>query len=113
MAPQTPTSSSVGNSGLNSAQLVEQLNYLNQEIARLQAIQKGKSYKMDKPGPYDGTKGTLQGFLTHSRAYFKHNVDQFTKDEEKILFPGTRLEGDAAKWFEPTLRDYLENNYKE
>lgn len=113
MAPQTPTSSNVGNNNDNptAAQLTEQIAYLHQEITRLQTQQQtgNKVYKMDKPGPYDGAKKTLQGFLTQCKAYFRHYHTQFRTEAEKVIFVGHRLEGDALAWYEPTLRDYLEN----
>ena len=107
MASQTPSSSSVSRNGpTTQEQMIEQIQLLQQEVIRLQAVQQSKVYKIDKPGPYTGTKGTLQGFLTQCRAYLQHYAYQFASEAEKVVFVGHRLEGDALTWFEPTLRDY-------
>lgn len=69
--------------------------------------------KLDKPKPFDGTKGTLQGFLTMARYYLQHYKDEFHTEADKILFMAGRLEGNALTWFEPTMRDYLEHDEPE
>jgi hypothetical protein len=114
MAPQTPTASQVAQTKADPIkEMGDQIGQLQQEIMRLHTLQQAKAFKMDKPGPYKGDKGTLQGFLTQCRAYFRHNHLQFETHHDKIIFTGHRLEGNALAWFEPTLRDYLENDEKD
>lgn len=109
MAPQTPVSSNVGTPGPTNTQMVEQIAQLQQQIMQLHAAQQSRSYKMEKPTAFNGTKGTLQGFLTQCRAYFLHYQHQFTNEIDKVVFAGHRLEGDALAWYEPMLRDLLGN----
>ena len=107
MDPQTPTTSNVGtDQNTNNAAQIQQLYDM---IVQLQAAQNQKAYKLDKPAMYDGTRGTIQGFLTQCRAYLLHYQVQFSTEAEKVLFAASRLEKDALAWFEPTMRDYLDN----
>ncbi|RYP42434.1 hypothetical protein DL768_010343 [Monosporascus sp. mg162] len=62
--------------------------------------------KVKKPEPYDGT-GSVQGFLTQARVYLR--LERIEGDADRILIVAGFLKGDALNWFEPTLRDYLEN----
>ncbi|KAF3762852.1 hypothetical protein M406DRAFT_264250, partial [Cryphonectria parasitica EP155] len=55
----------------------------------------GKAYKMNKPAIYNSNQKTLHGFLTHCRAYFLYHKTQFTKESEKIILAGIRLEKNA------------------
>lgn len=92
------------------------MNRIQQLEAMIGQLQAGQAHgtaasplKLDKPGPFDGKKDALRGFLTQMRAYMRHNDHLFNGDHEKVLFAANRLEGNALAWFEPTLRDYLEN----
>lgn len=112
MAPQTPTGSSIGQHPPTQAQLVDQVAQLQAQIMQLQRAQNSNtmtSFKMEKPTIYKGEKGTLQAFLTQCKAYFLHYNTQFTTEVDKIVFAGHRLEGDALAWYEPALRDFMEN----
>ena len=109
MVSQTPTILSISKNNDNAQSIETQIAALQQEINLLYLVQQAKAYKMDKPGPYKGDKGTLQGFLTQNRAYFKYYRYQFNTYYNKIIFTGTRLKGNALIQFKPTLRDYLEN----
>jgi hypothetical protein len=80
------------------------------EQLRAQLAAPGKnSVKLPKPEPYDGTPGTLQGFTTRCKAYFMYNYPTFPDESRKVFFASQLLQGDALKWFEPTMRDYLDN----
>lgn len=68
----------------------------------------GSSLKYPAPHPFDGTRGTLRGFLTQMRAYVTFYGQQFTDEPTKIFFAASLLRGDALAWFEPIQRDYLE-----
>lgn len=86
---------------------------LNQRIDELEQLLAGQSstgrkvtHKPKKPRPYNG-KGSPQGFLIQARVYLR----QLGLDDEadKILEVVTCLEGEALEWFEPTIKDFLEN----
>ncbi|SPO02439.1 uncharacterized protein DNG_05112 [Cephalotrichum gorgonifer] len=65
------------------------------------------------PGPekFDGTRGKLRPFLTHMRAY--HDNYHIYKARKKIITTAGFLTGDAAVWFEPTLRSYYKEKSEE
>jgi hypothetical protein len=93
MAPQTPTGSSIASSG-------EDKHYKDL----------GEFLKIDVPGPFDGTTGQLQGFLTQLKTYHKFYPVRLQGNREKVLHAGTCLTGAALSWFEPILRDYIEKD---
>lgn len=41
------------------------------------------------------------------RAYFRYYPGKFDNEESKVFFASSRLEGQALKWFQPALEDYL------
>ncbi|RYP18275.1 hypothetical protein DL767_009863 [Monosporascus sp. MG133] len=69
-------------------------------------IQHEVKIKPKKPEPYDG-KGSAQSFLTQVRVYLR--FEGIVNKADKILAVAAFLKGNALDWFEPTLRDYLEN----
>lgn len=92
MAPPTPSSSgsTVGTSTSSGKDL-------------------GETLKLSPPGPYNGSAGGLQEFLTQLRTYHKFFPGKLSDDTNKVLHAATCLTGPALSWFEPTLRDYLGN----
>ena len=78
-------------------------------IEQLESQQIIKAVKPKAPEPYDGTKGTLQGFLTKLRAYHLFHQGSFSTDTAKVIHAATRLTANALAWFEPIWRDYLEH----
>src|SRR4029077_14117146 len=50
------------------------------------------------------------GFLTKMQLHLAANSMFLHTDVDRIKFVGTYLEGAAYDWFEPYLRDYLEND---
>ncbi|RYP42425.1 hypothetical protein DL768_010346 [Monosporascus sp. mg162] len=62
--------------------------------------------KVKKPEPYDST-GSVQGFLTQAKVYLR--LERIEGDADRILVVAGFLKGDVLNWFEPMLRDYLEN----
>lgn len=69
----------------------------------------GAIANVPKPKPFDGSPGRLQGFITSLKAYFKMFPDTFIFDKDRVMFAAQLLEGRAHTWFEPTLRDYVDN----
>jgi hypothetical protein len=43
------------------------------------------------------------------QAYLTYYVDRFPNEAAKVVFATHRLEGKALRWFELTLKDFLEN----
>jgi hypothetical protein len=66
--------------------------------------------KIPPPAPFDGTTGTLRGFLTQARVYIKYQADALPYISDQILAIASHLRGDAQAWFEPTMRDWLETS---
>ncbi|KAF4119253.1 Zinc knuckle [Geosmithia morbida] len=69
----------------------------------------GEIVKPSPPGLFKGRPETLQPFLTQLRAYFMFFPRQFRTDNSKVMFAAGRLRGTALKWFEPTMRKYVNN----
>ncbi|RYP76052.1 hypothetical protein DL770_007295 [Monosporascus sp. CRB-9-2] len=61
--------------------------------------------KVKKPEPYEG-KGDVQTCLTQARVYLRFLGLKDPPDQ--ILAVAACLTGDAADWFEPIMRTYLE-----
>ena len=101
MAPSatpTPTSSNIGTTPTHT---------------RVEAKDIGEIIKPQNPTPFNGTVGTLQGFLTQLKAYHRFYPERLKNDHDKVLHAGTCLEGTALAWFEPILRDYLNNESRD
>ena len=71
-------------------------------------VLRDKGFKIEAPEKFDGTKEKVRGFLTQMRAYMLHRT--ISKDSDKVLCAAGFLKGDALAWFEPTMRDFLEEN---
>lgn len=65
--------------------------------------------KAPRPEPYDGNREGVQAFITQLRAYIHAHEAKFTNVGDETSCAGGLLKGRAAEWFEPTLRDWLEN----
>ena len=72
-----------------------------------------KPLKIPLPDKYDGGQAELRGFLTKMKAYFYHYWAEVSTDEAKVRIMGQQLTGKALNWFEPMMRDYLENGEEE
>lgn len=64
--------------------------------------------KFPTPMPYDGVGGDVRSFLTQAKAYLLVN-QTINTPTGKILCIGNLLSGKAFEWWEPTLRDFLDN----
>ncbi|KAK7433421.1 hypothetical protein Landi51_13952, partial [Colletotrichum acutatum] len=65
--------------------------------------------KYPEPEPYDGSPDALQGFLTRTRAYLRYYETSFITEADKVHYAASFLRKDALAWFEPSMRDHLEN----
>nr|XP_036588736.1 reverse transcriptase domain protein [Colletotrichum truncatum]KAF6800110.1 reverse transcriptase domain protein [Colletotrichum truncatum] len=63
--------------------------------------------KLSTPVTYDGTPGTLKGFLIQVKNYQNFHHGDFTNETEKAVHAATYLRGKALKWFEPIQEEYL------
>ena len=110
MAGNDNTSSNVGTSRSNNELSPEQIELiaLRAQIAAMTAKASAKAVK-PKPPTYDGTKGTLRGFLTKLRSYHLFYAHKLPAESDKVLNASNCLADNAMDWFEPTLRDYLDN----
>ena len=70
-------------------------------------------YKLSPPQSYNGKDGGIQGFLTQARAYLRFYNGTIITEPDKILCVAGFLREDALDWFEPTMRDYLNNEPKD
>ncbi|KAM3549491.1 hypothetical protein MY1884_008715 [Beauveria asiatica] len=91
-------------------ELQDKLTYLYKQLEAMQKKEKRITGmpKFPKPDTFNGTKGNIRTFLTQAKAYLKVNKS-IAKEPTKILYISNLLTGKAIKWWEPTLRDYLDN----
>ena len=114
------SSSTKDGSATSKEELAKHIQHLYAKINTLEgAAKKGgggdghaAKIKAPKPEPYEGGRDNVQTFLTQMSAYLHVNEALFSKEAEKVMCAGGMLRGKAAEWFEPTLRDYLENDKK-
>ena len=62
-----------------------------------------------KPPTYDGTKGTLRGFLTKLCSYHLFYAYELPAELDRVLNTSNCLIDNAIDWFKPMLCDYLDN----
>jgi hypothetical protein len=65
--------------------------------------------KAPRPELYDGAKETLRSFITQADAYLWVNQKVFSFEYERVMCVAGLLKGKAAEWFEPTLKDFVDN----
>lgn len=70
-----------------------------------------KGYKPIAPKPYDGTTD-VDAFLIHARLYLKFYSSSLKDDVQKILAISQLLSGKVLEWFQPILKDFLEDTLK-
>ncbi|OAA54381.1 gag protein [Akanthomyces lecanii RCEF 1005] len=107
-------SGSTTNPAQHMAQMRQQIEALTAQIQSLQANNSATLTlpKFPKPEPFDGTRGDVRTFLTQAKAYLRVNTT-ISNPAAQILCIGNLLTGKAMEWWEPTLRDYLDNETPE
>ncbi|RYP41904.1 hypothetical protein DL768_010426 [Monosporascus sp. mg162] len=104
---------STGSQNTSTQQLQAKVRRLEAELQRLanqvrvapSIASTASQMKPKKPEPYNG-KGNPQTFLTQARIYLRFlDIDT---PADQILAVVACLTGDAANWFEPIMRNYLE-----
>ncbi|RYP61320.1 hypothetical protein DL771_010169 [Monosporascus sp. 5C6A] len=78
---------------------------LTNEVMTAQQLGSRKM-KPKKLQPYNG-KGNIQSFLTQVRVYLR--LEGLTDPANQIFAVAACLKGDALDWFEPTMKNFLEN----
>ena len=81
---------------------------INEQANKIEATERAK-IKIEAPDKYDGKKEDLARFLTEMASYMEHYTDRFGAEHTKTRYAASRLTGQAARWFEPTLRDHVDN----
>lgn len=69
----------------------------------------GDIMKLKRPGPFDGSSEKLRPFVAELRYYIRNFPRTLRKEEAKVAFAATCLEGVAKNWFQPFWEDH-ENN---
>ncbi len=91
--------------------MITKLRQQNQELRGAVLAQGSRStrFKYPDPTPFDGTAGTLRGFLTQAKAYLAFYAANLPADADKVLCTAAFLRGNALAWFEPMQRDYVDH----
>lgn len=69
----------------------------------------GEALKPPKPEPFRGQASDVIPFLTRMKGYFRLFPNRLDSPTKKLLFTAPLIQGAAKDWFEPIMRDYLEN----
>ncbi|KAG7405064.1 Retrotransposon-like protein 1 [Fusarium oxysporum f. sp. rapae] len=69
----------------------------------------GEALKPPKPEPFRGQAADVIPFLTRMKAHFRLYKNKLNTLTKKLLYTASLIQGDAKDWFEPILRDFLEN----
>ncbi|KAL9575861.1 hypothetical protein ACKAV7_000024 [Fusarium commune] len=69
----------------------------------------GEALKPPKPEPFRGQAADVIPFLTRMKAHFRLYKNKLNTPTKKLLYTASLIQGDAKDWFEPILRDFLEN----
>ena len=83
-------------------------------IADSMLASRGPSIRKDKlepPEPFDGrNKNKLGEFIASLEMYFHHNYEMYDgRDEQKVIFAGSRLSGHPKSWYMNFHRDDIPN----
>ena len=99
------------NPGAILAQMRTEMEQLRAQVQAAQGHPHAGNHgvpKFPKPEAFDGQKSNVRSFLTQAKAYLRVNAT-ITGPAAQILCVGNLLTGKAFEWWEPTLRDYLDN----
>ncbi|PTB47445.1 hypothetical protein M431DRAFT_64131, partial [Trichoderma harzianum CBS 226.95] len=70
--------------------------------------EKGEVLKPTKPEPFDGDPRKMDKFFSELATYFGYFPRTLKDDEDRVIFAGSRLAGDAETWFRPIMQNYEE-----
>jgi hypothetical protein len=88
--------------------LSEENNALKAREPTTTVINPKEPLKVPAPQFYEGKPGTLRTYLTQARLYVKFQSTALPYVSDQVTAVAAYLKGDAAAWFEPTMREYLE-----
>jgi hypothetical protein len=63
-----------------------------------------------KVDPYDGKRSQLNAFLIQLKLVFKLNPGRFEDGPSKVMYAAMHLRGAAFAWFEPTMKNYVDDD---
>ncbi|KAF6527467.1 hypothetical protein HZS61_010511 [Fusarium oxysporum f. sp. conglutinans] len=69
----------------------------------------GEALKPPKPEPFKGQAADVVPFLTRMKGYFRLFQNRLDTPTKKVLFTAPLIQGDAKDWWEPIMRDFLDN----
>ncbi|KAG7422867.1 Retrotransposon-like protein 1 [Fusarium oxysporum f. sp. raphani] len=69
----------------------------------------GEALKPPKPEPFTGKAADVIPFLTRMKAHFRLFPNRLDTATKKVLYTSPLIQGDAKDWWEPIMRDFLEN----
>lgn len=89
-----------------------QLEEANRQIMLLKEVSNNRATraKIATPEKFNGDKTKLRGFLTQMRTYHRFYQSDLGSEPDKVVCTAGFLAGDALTWFEPSLRDFMENH---
>lgn len=70
----------------------------------------GETIKPPKPEPFDGSPSDVIPFITRMKGYFRFFPRRLASSEARLLFTNNLMIGNAKDWFEPIMRDFLNND---
>jgi hypothetical protein len=59
--------------------------------------------------PYHGKRSELNVFLIQLKLVFKLNLTKFMDGPSKVMYAAMYLKGTAFAWFEPTMKNYVDD----
>ena len=68
---------------------------------------KKDSVKVDH---FHGHRDKLSAFLIQLKMVFKLKPTKYANNEDKVMFAAMHLKGPAFSWFEPTMKDWVDNS---
>src|SRR6266850_2366448 len=105
------------NQGENHAEVRQEIGTLQNEVRTLassiQLLTQDRKIKVGEPEYYYGDPEKLQDWLTSMLDHFEFKGIASKPGKDKVRVAGTYLRGDARKWYEPLLRDYLSLNLED
>lgn len=90
--------------------MLTELKRDNEEL-KLKLENKTEAMKVAPPDKYDGNPATLKAFMTQLRLYQRSYAKSLPLTSDRVSNAAMYLKGEALMWFEPYLREYLENGY--
>lgn len=70
----------------------------------------GEVMKPPLPEKFDGTPSDVVPFITRMKGHFQWYPRRLASAESRLLFTSNLMSGDAKNWFEPILKDFLDND---